>query len=139
SLRRDVDRLFDDMFKGFDMGFSNGATSSAFSSGWPSVEISDEDNVVRVTAELPGLQENDIELLLEDDVLTLRGEKRAENQDTAQQCPQRSYGRFERRIRLGYEIDQHKVKADFKIGVPVIALPKDPSAQSRVKRLPLRS
>lgn len=139
SLRRDVDRLFDDMFKGFDMGFSNGATSSAFSSGWPSVEVSDEDNVVRVTAELPGLQENDIELLLEDDVLTLRGEKRAEKQDTAKQFSERFYGRFERRIRLGYEIDQDKVEADFKNGVLDIVLPKDPSAQSRVKRISLRS
>ncbi len=137
SLQRDVNRLFDDMFKGFDIGFPGGSMASSFSANWPKVEVSDDDKAVRITAELPGLEEKDVELLLEDDVLTLRGEKRSEQEDTAKQFSERFYGRFERRIRLGYDIDQDKVQASFKNGVLDIVLPKDQTAQSRVKRIAL--
>ncbi len=139
SLQRDVNRLFDDMFKSFDIGFPSEAVASAFSGNWPRVEVSDDDKALRITAELPGMEEKDVELLLEDDVLTLRGERRSEREDTAKQFSERFYGRFERRIRLGYDIDQDKVEASFKNGVLDIVLPKDLAAQSRVKRIALNT
>ncbi|MCR6645832.1 MAG: Hsp20/alpha crystallin family protein [Terricaulis sp.] len=70
TLRREMDRLFDDAFRGFGL--------SAFGQGglnWPHVEVADRDKDVRVTAELPGLEEEDVELRVEDNVLILRGEK----------------------------------------------------------------
>lgn len=137
SLQRDVNRLFDDMLKSFDIGLPTESVPSIFSGNWPKVEVSDGEKAVHVTAELPGMEEKDVELLLEDDVLTLRGEKRSENEDTARHFSERFYGQFERRIRLGYDIDQDGVKASFKNGVLDIVLPKNQAAQSRVKRIPL--
>lgn len=137
SLQRDVNRLFDDMLKSFDIGFPGGSMTGSFTGNWPKVEVSDDDKAIRVTAELPGMEEKDVELLLEDDVLTLRGERRSEQEDAAKQFSERYYGRFERRIRLNYDIDQDKVEAHFKNGVLDIVLPKDQAAQSRVKRIAL--
>ena len=68
-------------------------------------------------AEVPGLEENDIEVLLEDGVLTLRGEKKSETEDKDRQFSERYYGRFERRLVLGGEVDEDKVAATFKNGV----------------------
>lgn len=76
-----------------------------------------------------------IEVLLDDGVLTLRGEKRSETEDKDRQFSERFYGRFERRIPLGYEVEEDKVAAAFKNGVLTVTLPKSPNAQSKVKRI----
>jgi HSP20 family protein len=138
SLQREMNRMFDNMSKGFDIGFPADSMAGAFSGNWPKVEVADDDNALRVTAELPGMEEKDVELLLEDGVLTLRGERRSEQHDAARKFSERFYGRFERRIGLGYDIDEDKVEARFENGVLDIVLPKDQTAQSRVKRIPLK-
>lgn len=79
SLHREVNRLFDEAFRSFDTRLP--ASGSSFGAIWPSVEISDTDKEVRVTAEIPGLEESDIEVLLENGALKLKGEKRSENED----------------------------------------------------------
>lgn len=78
SLHREVNRLFDDAFRGFGSGLPSLGNGAAFGIGWPSVEISDTEKEIKVTAEVPGLEEKDIEVLLNDGVLTLKGEKRSE-------------------------------------------------------------
>jgi HSP20 family protein len=135
SLHRQVNRLFDDVFRGF--GVSHGAGSALAS--WPNIEVADDDKTLRVTAELPGMEEQDVEVLLEDGTLTLRGEKRAESQDTARQFSERFYGRFERVIPLGCEIEEDRVEAKFKNGVLTISLPKSEQAQGRAKRIAINS
>ena len=77
SFRREVDRLFDDMFRspGFS-GFGGGMMT-----GWPSIEVKDSDNEVLVTAEVPGMSEKDVELLLDNGSLTIRGEKKGERDE----------------------------------------------------------
>jgi len=136
SLHREVNRLFDDVFRGFDSRLpALGRLSSFGGGGWPSVEVSDGEKEIRVTAEVPGLEEKDIEVLLEDGVLTLKGEKRSETEDKERQFSERFYGRFERRIPLGYEIEDNKVSADFKNGVLTVALPKTERAQAKAKRI----
>lgn len=137
SLHREMDRLFDDALRGFGAGFSDLAPFSG-GGGWPSVEISETDAELRVTAEIPGLEEKDVEILLDKDMLTLRGEKRSETEDKAKQFSERYYGRFERRIPLGYEIEEDKVEARFNNGVLTITLPKSAQAQSRAKRIEIR-
>src|SRR5690606_32739722 len=77
SLQREMNRLFDDVFKGFDIGFPTRLGSDMLGSSWPRVEVSDDEKAVRVVAELPGLDQKDIEVTLEDGILTLRGEKRS--------------------------------------------------------------
>ena len=136
SLHREVNRLFDDVFRGFDGRLpALGRLSSFGGGGWPSVEVSDGEKEIRVTAEVPGLEEKDVEVLLEDGVLTLKGEKRSETEDKDRQFSERFYGRFERRIPLGYEVEDDKVSADFKNGVLTVALPKTERAQAKAKRI----
>ncbi|WP_117191966.1 Hsp20/alpha crystallin family protein [Rhizobium terrae] len=139
SLHREVNRLFDDVFRGFGSGLAPLARTSAFRAGWPNVEISDTDKEIEVTAEVPGLEEKDIEVLLNDGVLTLRGEKRSENEDKDRQFSERYYGRFERRIPLGIEVKEDQVDARFKNGVLTVTLPKSEKAQSQVKRIAIKN
>ncbi|MCA0049076.1 Hsp20/alpha crystallin family protein [Mesorhizobium sp. B283B1A] len=135
SLHREVNRLFDDMLKSFETRLPSMGQLSSFDNGWPKLEISESDNELRVTAEVPGMEEKDIEVLLDEDVLTLRGEKRSETEEKG--YSERFYGRFERRIPLGYEVEDDKVKASFANGVLTLTLPKNPDAQSKVKRIPI--
>ncbi|TGT09753.1 Hsp20/alpha crystallin family protein, partial [Mesorhizobium sp. M8A.F.Ca.ET.213.01.1.1] len=130
-------RLFDDVFRGFDSSLP-AFRASSFGGGWPSVEISDGEKAVKVTAEVPGLEEKDIEVLLDDGVLTLKGEKRSEMEDKDRQFSERYYGRFERRIRLGYEVEQDQIDARFKNGVLTVTLPKTAKAQSQAKRIEIK-
>ena len=139
SLHREVNRLFDDVFRRFDASLPVTGRASPFGSNWPSVEISDNDKEIRVTAEVPGLDEKDIEILLDDGVLTLRGERRSETEDKDRQFSERYYGRFERRIPLGCEIEEGKVDARFKNGVLSVSLPKTAKAQSQAKRIEIKS
>ena len=141
SLQRDMNRLFDDVFRSFDsrlpsMGALGGALGG-FGASWPSVEISDTGQEIRVTAEVPGLEENDVEVLLDGGVLTLRGEKRSETEDKDRHFSERVYGRFERRIPLGVEVEEDRIEARFHNGVLTVVLPKTERAQSQVKRIPI--
>lgn len=138
SLHREVNRLFDDVFRSFDSRLPSLGSFPAFNGGWPKVEITATDGEIRVTAEIPGLEEKDIEILLDDDVLTLQGEKRAESEDESRQFSERYYGRFERRIPLGCDVQQDKVEAHFRNGVLTVVLPKSEMAQSRVKRIAIK-
>jgi HSP20 family protein len=133
SLHREMNRLFEDVFRGFDLSpFSmyrwNGTTS------WPRIEISESEKEVQVTAELPGLEETDIQVELEKGVLAIRGEKKTETEDKDRLFSERYYGRFERRIPLD-DIDQDKIDASFKNGVLNVTLPKSPTAQQKVRRI----
>jgi len=133
SLHREVNRLFDDVFRGFDMPSTFGRLPSM--GMWPHVEIAETDKELRVTAELPGLDGKEVEVLLEDSVLTLRGEKKSETDDKDLQFSERFYGRFERRIALGAEVEEDKVKADFKNGILTLTLPKTEKARSKARRI----
>jgi HSP20 family protein len=95
TLRREMDRLFDEAFRGFGFGGEFALSRGGLGLGWPHVEIADRDKEIRVTAELPGLEEKDVEIQVDDDVLTIRGEKRTEADDEDRRYSERSYGRFE--------------------------------------------
>jgi len=138
SLHREVNRLFDDVFRAFDSRLPAFGPFSASGAVWPNVEISETDTEIRVTAEIPGIEEKDIEVLLDDDVLTLRGEKRSETEDRQRQFSERFYGRFERRIPLGVEIEEDKADARFRNGVLTVTLPKTERERTQVKRIEIR-
>lgn len=133
-----MNRLFDDIFRGFGSNLPAFNGTSAFSGGWPSVEISNGENEIKVTTEVPGIEEKDIEVLLDDSVLTLKGEKSSETEDKDRQFSERYYGRFERRITIGYEIDEEKIDARFRNGLLTITLPKAAKAQSQAKRIAIK-
>jgi HSP20 family protein len=132
TLRREMDRLFDDAFRGFGLSSFGGNGI-----GWPHVEVVEQDKEVRVTAELPGLEEKDVEVQVDDNVLTLRGEKRTEVDDDDRRYSERYYGRFERRIALPAEVDEERANATFRNGVLTVTLPKTERARQNVKRIPI--
>lgn len=139
SLHREMNRLFDDAFRGFDGNFPAFDRLPGFAAGWPSVEVNDREGEIRVSAEMPGLEQDDVELLLEDDTLVLRGDKKSETEDSERQFTERYYGHFERRIPLGYEVDQDKVDASFKNGVLTVTLPKTTQENSKAKRISIKN
>lgn len=139
SLHREMNRLFDDVFRSFDSRLSGFGSSPAFHGSWPDVEISETSKEIKITADLPGLEEKDVEVLLEDGVLTLKGEKRSETEDNEKQFSERFYGAFERRIPLGDKVEADKVSASFRNGVLTVVLPKTEKAQSQVKRIAITS
>jgi len=134
SLHREVNRLFDDAFRGFGVPALAGFDRAA---GWPHVELGETDKELRVTAELPGLDENDVEISVEEGALTLRGEKRSEVEDKDRGYSERSYGRFERRIGLPKGIDRDQASASFRNGVLTVTLPKTEAANEDVRRIPI--
>jgi HSP20 family protein len=137
ALHREMNRLFDDLFHGFSLPGSSAGFDTGFSTGWPNVDVTETDKTVRVTAELPGIAERDIELTLADNVLTLRGEKKNEMEDKDRQIGECYYGRFERRIPLFAEVERNRVEANFKNGILTVTLPKTTTAQQESKRIPI--
>jgi HSP20 family protein len=134
SLHRDVNRLFDDVFRNFGMpAFAGFDRLSAL----PHLELGETDKEIRVTAELPGMDEKDVEIFVEDGALTLRGEKKSEVEDQDRGYSERSYGRFERRIGLPRGIERDKVSATFKNGVLTVTLPRTEAAEQNIRRIPV--
>lgn len=128
-LHEEMNRLFDDAFRGFE-------TPSLWGRSWPTLEVEETDGGYRVTAELPGMDEKDIDISFSDGVLTLRGEKRSETEDKGRRVSERYYGRFERRIALG-DVDDGQARARFDKGVLTIDMPRSAQAQERVRRIPI--
>jgi HSP20 family protein len=140
TLHREMNRLFDDVFNRFEGGTpSLFGRTPGWGGSWPTIEVNASDNELRVSAELPGLDEKDVEVLVDDGVLTLRGEKKSEAQDESRGFSERFYGRFERRIALPFEVEEDRAKADFKNGVLTVTLPKSPHARERAKRIAINS
>ena len=133
TLHREMNRLFDDVFRGFDLApFGDRLFDHAM--GWPKIEISDGEKDIKVTAELPGLDEKDVEIEIANGVLAIKGEKKTETEDEDRLFSERHYGRFERRIPVD-DVDEEKVSASFNNGVLTVTMPKLPQAQAKVRRI----
>lgn len=131
DLHRQVNRLFDDLF---DQDADTGSFARQ-GAATPAMDVHQSEDKLELTAELPGVKEEDIDLSVEDGVLTLRGEKKYERTDEERGYSERRYGTFERRITLPSNIDEDKCSAEFKDGVLTITMPK--SEKSRGRRIPL--
>jgi HSP20 family protein len=134
SLHREMNRPFDDVFRGFDNSRIWGGRDA-----WPSVDVEETEKEYRVTAELPGLEERDVEVLLQDGLLTVRGEKKLETEAKNRSYSERFYGRFERQITLDRDVDDGVVNATFKNGVLTVTVPKNARAVERTKRIPINA
>ncbi len=136
QLRHEMNSLFDNFFSGYDIEPFTGRLS-AFS---PSIDVKESDRELRVSAELPGMDEKDIEVSLSRDSLTIRGEKKEEKEDKGKDYyrMERSYGSFSRTIPLPTEVEQEKVKAEFKKGVLTVTLPKTAKAIKEKKKISVK-
>jgi HSP20 family protein len=133
ALHREMNRMFDDVFRGFDL--APFGSSRAFDAiGWPQIDVDETNKEVRITAELPGLDEKDVNLEIANGVLSISGEKKSESEDKERRFSERYYGRFERRIPL-QDIDEDKASASFKNGVLTITVPKSSEAKESVRRI----
>jgi HSP20 family protein len=130
SLHREMNRLFDEAFR--DFGFFGGAAAQS----WPHLELTETEDGYKLTAELPGMDEKDIELSLQDGTLTLRGEKKTEHEDGRRGYSERHYGAFSRTISIG-DVDEDRVHAAFDKGVLTVTLPRSTEAERRIRRIPI--
>jgi HSP20 family protein len=135
ALHREMDSLIDRFFHDLDIE-PFGGRIGRFS---PRVDVSENEKEIKVTAELPGMDEKDIEVSLTEDSLTISGEKKEEKESKEKDyyVRERSYGSFKRTIPLHEEIDTDKVEANFKKGVLTVTLPKVKGAEERVKKIPV--
>ncbi len=134
SLQREMNRLFEDFFQGFDLSPFGGETGVA-SPVSPRIDVSQTDAEIQVTAELPGMDENDLDVSLSDNVLTIRGEKKIEQEEKEKDYyrMERAYGSFHRAIPLPAEVDLERVAATFKKGVLTVVLAKVQQSESTRK------
>lgn len=142
ELRRQMDRLFDSFAGGLQMpslgapfdlpALRGGAVPVRF-------DVTEGDDAIEVSAELPGLDEKDVEVVLENDVLTVKGEKKAESEKKEKDyyLAERSYGAFRRSFRLPDTVDEDKISADFDKGVLKLVLPKVAEAKRKAKKIPI--
>lgn len=137
ALQREVNRLFDDMWNGFDMPLLRGTSSP--DTGWPTIDLVEHDKDFTLTVEVPGMEEKDIDIQFTDQTLILRGERKEERDEKRgdHRYTERQYGQFERRIPLGGEIELNKAKAVLRNGVLTVTLPKAAQAQAEVHRIPV--
>ena len=130
SLQREIDRLFDDFTSGFPTfpSFGNGKSQLM-----PSMDVTETDKAIEITAELPGLEEKDVQVNLADNLLTIRGEKKSEKEekDKNYRLVERSYGSFERTLELPEGVDVDAIQASIAKGVLKVTVPKPAPAQSK--------
>jgi len=128
SLQREVDRLFEDFTRGFPTLSGNGGAKLV-----PSLDVAETDKEIEITAELPGLEEKDVQISVADNVLSIRGEKKAEKEekDKNYRLVERSYGSFERQLELPEGVNADSIKASIAKGVLKVTVPKPAPAQAK--------
>lgn len=138
SFRSELERLFEDFFHerpGLELADWNGGRFV------PDFDVSETESEFRIQADLPGVEEKDLEISLDANTLSIRGERRAEKEEKrgGYEWSERRFGRFERRIELPCEVQSEKVEAKFKKGVLEIRLPKSESARRKTVSIPIQS
>lgn len=138
TLHREMNRLFDDIMRGSWAGGGQGGDRSGGLLA-PSMDVTETDKEVRIQAELPGVSEKDVELSLNDDLLTLRAEKRQERKEEREgaHVSERSFGTFRRSLRLPFHVEPDQVHAQFENGVLTVTLPK-PEQRERSRRIQIQ-
>jgi HSP20 family protein len=145
DLRREMDHLFDE--------FANAFRFPTFGFGRPAAgdggiemtdvrfDVSETPEAIEITAEVPGLSEDDIDIDMTNDVLTIKGEKKAESEKKEKNyyLSERRYGRFQRSFRVPDSVDRDNVDAAFDKGVLTVTLPKRAEAKSDTRKIDVKS
>ena len=146
NLRREIDRLFEEFSPDFWPGSARrnwlaSGTSGKSAITVPAVDVAEKDDAFEITAELPGMEEKDIEVTLSNGGLLIRGEKNAEKEEKKKDyyLSERSYGSFERYFGLPDSVAPDKISASFRNGVLTVTLPKTAEARNGEKKIPVKS
>jgi HSP20 family protein len=137
TFRKEMDRLVEDFFGGFDMPFAGRRTEGFL----PHIDVVDTDKEIKVSAELPGMDEKDVEVSLTKEALSIRGEKKEEKEEKGKDYyrSERFYGSFSRTVPLPVQIDTGKVVATFKKGVLTVRLPKSKQTIEETKKVAVKA
>ena len=136
-LHREMNRLFDSFSRGFEID----PLETRLGVFIPSVNVIEGGKDIKVTAELPGMDEQDIDVSITKDALTIKGEKKREKEEQGKNYyrMERSYGSFTRTVPLPVEVDTTKVKAQFKKGILTVTLPKTAKSLKERKKIQIKS
>lgn len=147
TLRREMNRLFDEFdgswtpFKRWGLNLEPFTRREAAWSAAPVVDIVEREKEYEITAELPGLDANDVEVKVSNGALTIKGEKKEEREEKKKDfyLSERRYGAFQRSFTLPDGIDADKIEATLKKGVLTVVLPKTAEAQKREKKIAVKA
>ena len=138
SLQREIDKVFHDFNRNFGLPSMSERRGTFFS---PSMDVVESDNALEITTELPGVSDQDVEVTIVDNTLTISGEKKAEKEEEKgdYRMVERSYGSFKRSLRLPFEVSADEIDAQFKDGVLKVVLPKPPEAEAKTQKIAIKS
>ena len=145
NFRSEMERMFDRfgfgvpaMRRMFDLAPS---FETSFSFNAPAVDVTEDDKAYKIAAELPGLDEKDVEVSVTGDVLTLKGEKLQQKEEKNKNwyVSERAYGSFQRAFTLPEGVDRVKIVADFAKGVLTVTLPKNAEAQKQQRKIEVKA
>jgi len=146
TLRREIDRVFDGVSGGWPFAAVRNPLEFAWSrdAQWrvtPVVDVAESDKEFEITAELPGMSEKDVELMLANGSLVIKGEKKDEREEQKADyyLSERRYGSFVRAFELPLSVDASKIEASFAKGVLTIKLPKTAEAQKAETKIPVKA
>jgi HSP20 family protein len=140
SLHREMGRMFDEFANEPDHG-------SFFPKEWarkvviPEIDETEDDKAFHISVELPGMDEKDVDITLSGRMLTIRGEKKADQKEEGKDYyrRERTYGSFRRTLELPGDVDESKIEASFKKGVLAIELPRTEEAQNKIKHIAVKA
>jgi len=137
QLQREIDRVFEDVFSSGSGSNAGGRSGSMMNA--PRIDLQDSEGELRLHADLPGVQASDLDVRVDGDVLTIRGERKAESERNEQNfhVMERSHGRFQRSIQLPFAPDPDEVEASVREGVLEVRIPKR-APQERSRRIEVR-
>lgn len=134
AMQREINRMFGEFGRNLPAQFADRDVS-------PRIDVAETDSAVEVTAELPGIDEKDVEVVLRDDLLTIKGEKKSEREEKKKDyhLVERSFGSFSRTIQLPFDADSETVKANFAKGVLRVSIAKPAQVKEKTVKIPVRS
>jgi len=149
NLRREIDRLFEDFDGGmwrspFGRSFFDIQPSSQREMTWaaaPAADVAESEKGYEITAELPGIDDKNVEVKFSDGVLTIKGEKQEEKEEKKKDyyLSERSYGSFQRAFQVPDSVDTDKIEATFKNGVLKVTMPKSAEVQKSAKNITVKA
>lgn len=137
ALRQEMDHLFDSFFNGGGLVPQNDSWNTVL----PTLEVTDGEKSLTVSAELPGMSEKDVDVKLSGDLLTIEGEKSEETEKTEGErtYSERHYGKFSRVVRLPFDVKNEKIDAKFDKGVLTVTIAKPAEQQQSVKHIDVKA
>jgi HSP20 family protein len=142
----EIDRMFDQVSRGFGFpslrrAFEMPAFDASMSLAAPAIDVAEDDKAYRITAELPGLNDKDLDVTVDEDTITIKGEKRDEKEqkDKDYHLTERRYGMFQRSFVLPLGVDRDKIAANLDKGVLTLTLPKTAEAVRQQKKIDVKA